>query len=475
MVTQEILKDPVAAAGKLGLDLSEQETHELSLLHDSRLQYEEQLAQLDEQKGMHSRLIGEAKKNGADASELISRMREISGAVKFSKEELKRLEEEIRVYFSSPVAEPKTSADSDLPSSKVVEYRYPSVSSRKPSEYAVHELGADTASWDAFVQSNPAASIYHLARWRALIKDCFGHGSHYLQAVDANNQVVGVLPLVRLKSKLFGDYLVSVPYFNYGGAVAVTAEIELALMQHTEQLAQDLGVSHIEFRDNIEREPWPKRTDKVAMVLKLPDSVERLNKQIGAKLRAQIKRAQRENPEVLTGGAELLDDFYTVFAINMRDLGTPVYSKEFFRKMLQAFPDESRLIVLRHEGKPVSTAFLLAFRQGVEIPWASTLRYVNKFSMNMLLYWEVLQYAIERKADHFDFGRSSRDAGTYKFKKQWGAQEVPLYWHYWLKDGRELPRLNPDNPKYRLAINVWRRLPVELTKLIGPPIVKNLP
>ncbi len=474
MESQQILKDPIAAVDKLGLTLSEQQTDELAGLQASRLKCKNQLAQLTEQQGIQSRLVGEAKKSGNDATDLISEMRTISAAVKFSKAELKRLEEEIQTYFS-PKEESTTVADSALDASVAPDVRYQNDTAHTASEYTISELGEDISRWDAFVQANPAASIYHLARWRALIVDCFGHQTHYLQALDANNAVVGVLPLVRLKSKLFGDYLVSVPFFNYGGALAVTAKVETALMQRAEQVAQDLGVSHIEFRDTVERQPWPKRTDKVAMLLRLPRSVEALDKQIGSKLRAQIKRAQREQPAVLQGGSELLEDFYSVFARNMRDLGTPVYSKHFFIKILQSFPDESRLIVVRHNGKPVSTAFLLTFKQGVEIPWASTLREVNQFSMNMLLYWEVLQYAIAQKANTFDFGRSSRDAGTYKFKKQWGAEEVPLFWHYWLKDGGELPQLNPNNPKYKLMINVWQRLPVALTKLIGPPLVKKLP
>ncbi len=474
MQSQEILNDPMAAAGKLGLNFSEWQTQVLSQLQASRLQCKDQLAQSQQQQGIQSRLVGEAKKQGDDATDLIGEMRKISAAVKASKAELKKLEKEIQGYFLSE-DEANDNAEEALDVGSSPDDRYHSNASHPASDYSIRELGEDSANWDAFVQANAAASIYHLARWRELIHDCFGHETVYLQALDANDTVVGVLPLVRLKSRLFGDYLISVPFFNYGGALAVTAKIEIALMQRAEQLAQQFGVSHIEFRDTVEREPWPKRTDKVAMLLRLPRSVEQLDKQIGSKLRAQIKRAQREQPEILQGGAELLDDFYTVFARNMRDLGTPVYSKQFFQKILQTFPDESRLIVLRHNGKPVSTAFLLGFKQTVEIPWASTLREVNQFSMNMLLYWEVLLYAIACKADTFDFGRSSRDAGTHKFKKQWGAEEVPLYWHYWLKDGGELPRLNPDNPKYRLAINVWRRLPVVLTKLIGPSLVKNLP
>ncbi len=474
MQSQKVAKDPVAEASKLALSLSEQQTQALTQLQASRMQCTDQLAQLQEQQGIQSRLVGEAKKKGDDATDLIGEMRAISVAVKSAKAELKRLEEEIRAFFLL-VDGASGAADEASDAGSTPDDRYQKDALHPVSDCSISELGADSTNWDAFVQATPAASIYHLARWREPIQECFGHQTVYLQALDANDNVVGVLPLVRLKSCLFGDYLISVPFFNYGGALAATAKIETALMQRAEQLAQTLGVSHIEFRDTVEREPWPKRTDKVAMLLRLPQSVEELDKQIGSKLRAQIKRAQREQPEVLQGGAELLDDFYTVFARNMRDLGTPVYSKKFFSKILQTFPDESRLIVLRHKGRPVSTAFLLAFKQGVEIPWASTLREVNQFSMNMLLYWEVLQYAIGRKADAFDFGRSSRDAGTYKFKKQWGAEEVPLYWHYWLRDGGEPPQLNPNNPKYKLMISVWQRLPVALTKLIGPPVVKNLP
>jgi FemAB-related protein (PEP-CTERM system-associated) len=159
----------------------------------------------------------------------------------------------------------------------------------------------------------------------------------------------------------------------------------------------------------------------------------------------------------------------------MRDLGTPFYGKPFFYNILESFPENSQIIVLRMNNQPVAAGFLIGYRDTLEIPWASTIRDVNQLSMNMLLYWEALKFAIQSGFRYFNFGRSSRDAGTFRFKQQWGAQPKQLYWHYWLGEQGELPTLNPSNPKYALLINLWKRLPVTLTRWLGPPIVKNLP
>ena len=93
----------------------------------------------------------------------------------------------------------------------------------------------------------------------------------------------------------------------------------------------------------------------------------------------------------------------------------------------------------------------------------------------MLLYWTVFKFACDRSFKTFDFGRSTPDEGTYRFKEQWGAKPVPLYWYYWIGKGGELPELNPKNPKYRVAIAMWKKLPVSVTKVVGPSIVRNLP
>jgi FemAB-related protein (PEP-CTERM system-associated) len=234
-------------------------------------------------------------------------------------------------------------------------------------------------------------------------------------------------------------------------------------------------VSHIEYRDTRHRDGMPQKTEKNSLILKLPANPDQLWDDIGTKVRAQIKKAQGSDLAFKSGRHELLDDFYKVFAINMRDLGTPVYAKSFFRNLLDANSLDTRLVLAYRHQRPVSCAFLIRWHDTVEIPWASTLREANTYNANMFLYWNVLKHAIESGASFFDFGRSSKDAGTFKFKLQWGAQPQQLYWHYWLQGGGELPALNPNNPKFQLAIAVWQRLPVWLTRLMGPHLVKNLP
>lgn len=333
------------------------------------------------------------------------------------------------------------------------------------------------AEWDAFVGEAPQATLYHLSGWKGVIERSFGHRTHYLMSLDGAQLVKGILPLVHLKSRLFGSFLVSLPYFNYGGACAVDEATARGLLADAVELARELGAEHIELRHTHNSLPeLPVKQEKVSMRLALPSDPELLFRSFDSKLRSQIRRPQKEGMVASIGGAEELDAFYAVFSENMRDLGTPVYGKAFFRNILETFPDRTWIGTVRdREGRPVAAGFLVEFRGVMEVPWASSLRRFNRFSPNMLLYWRMLSWACERRCGIFDFGRSTVDEATFRFKQQWGAQPMGLYWHYWLRDSRPLPALNPANPKYKLAIEVWRRLPLALTRLIGPAIVKNLP
>lgn len=332
----------------------------------------------------------------------------------------------------------------------------------------------DHADWDDYV-CKKQASIYHDTRWTHLIKKVFGHDSHYFLARE-NEKVVGVFPLIQLKSLLFGNFMVSMPYFNYGGIVADTNDISISLISSAHKLYDELGCSHIEMRfDSEQAIELPVRTDKIAMMLDLPDDPEELWQALGSKLRAQVKRPIREGVEFLIGGVEQLDDFYFVFSNNMRDLGTPVYSKQFFKEILSTFDENTFVAVVRLNGEAVSAGFLIGNNGKLEIPWASTLRKVNRIGVNMFLYWNILKIAIEKDFKVFDFGRSSKDSGTLKFKKQWGGCEKQLYWYYDMNGGQQLPELNPNNKKYQAAIAVWKKLPVSITRIVGPLLVKNLP
>ena len=170
-----------------------------------------------------------------------------------------------------------------------------------------------------------------------------------------------------------------------------------------------------------------------------------------------------------------LEDYYRVFARCMRDLGTPVYEKGFFRSIVETFSKEVRLCVVSLKGMPLASGLLYGFRSMLEIPWAASDKRFSRLAPNMLLYSAVLEFACREGFTEFDFGRSSVDSGTYRFKQQWGAHPRQLYWYYWLSGGQSVPELNPDNPKFKAAISVWQHLPLPVANIIGPHIVKYLP
>jgi FemAB-related protein (PEP-CTERM system-associated) len=417
--------------------------------------------------GQASRRIGETRSRGDDTRELKSTMHECSRELADIDNSLHGIEQQIEHLLDtlrSRLRNPKPASTT----------RYPC---RRDSRgnVSVALLQNETDEWNEYALGHPASSIYHRAEWRKLIEETFGHSSYYCIARNSNGDIVGILPMIRLTSLLFGDFMVSVPYFNYGGPLGDNADIEKSLISFAGQLASTLGVSHIEYRDDVPRDDMPCRSEKVNMVLSLPENEQLLWESFSSKLRSQIRRSQRENPQLLFGEAELLDDFYNVFSRNMRDLGTPVYGKYFFRNILTTFPGDFRIIVVKLGNRPVAAGFLALSGGCMEIPWASTIRDVNHLSINMLLYWEALKYAIAHGCSSFDFGRSTLDSGTYRFKKQWGALPQQLYWHYWLGSHNEMPALQPSNPKYKLLIKLWKLLPLAIANRLGPMIVKNLP
>lgn len=332
----------------------------------------------------------------------------------------------------------------------------------------------DAKRWDEYVMGSPGASLYHLSAWKDLISECFGHDTHYLFSTE-NGSITGILPMVHLRSRLFGSFMVSMPYFNYGGICADSPEAGGLLLETAIGIAKEAGAEHIELRDTHPNNALPVKTAKVSMRLKLPPSAEELRRSLPSKLRSQIKRPAKDSMYARTGGIEDLADFYSVFSINMRDLGTPVYPESFFRRIMERFPGSTRICTVYKDKEPVASGFLAGFRDMMEIPWAGSIKKYNRSSPNMLLYWSALEFSIDNGFKRFDFGRSSAGSGTFRFKKQWGAEPLQLYWHYWLRGGGPLPEINPDNPKYRALIGCWKSLPVWLTRVIGPSIVKNLP
>ncbi|KAA3612088.1 MAG: FemAB family PEP-CTERM system-associated protein [Calditrichaeota bacterium] len=339
----------------------------------------------------------------------------------------------------------------------------------------IEQLYSPNGAAEKFIQSAPGGKIYHLPEIQRLIQNTFGHETIYLQAKEGDD-VCGVLPLVHMKNRLFGNFVISVPFFNYGGVCSENEAATNAMLEEAIRITKERQASHLELRHVEKIYPQlPGKSHKVAMILDLPEDSEKLWQSFKSKLRSQIRKPEKEGLTVQIGKMELLRHFYSIFTVNMRDLGTPVYSKYLFANMLHSFPDNAWIICVYKDKLPVAAGFVVGFGEMMEIPWASSLREYNRLSGNMMMYWQALKLALDEGYRKFDFGRSTPNEGTYKFKAQWGAEPLPLNWEYWLAHGGALPDISPKNAKFQAAIKVWQKIPLPVTKIIGPAIVKNIP
>jgi FemAB-related protein (PEP-CTERM system-associated) len=341
---------------------------------------------------------------------------------------------------------------------------------------AVEVTRTPPAEWDKYVSGHAAATAYHRAAGVQIGAQAFGLRTYFL-SVRAEHGLCGVLPLVEQSSVLFGRFLVSVPFFTYGGVLADDPAIALQLAQRAGELSRERRAAHVELRHSAPMPDLglPERLDKVSMVLQLPSSTEELSKSLGSKLRSQVKRAERDAPEIVWGKRELIPEFYQVFASGMHELGTPVYSRRFFEVVCKAFEDVLEVLVVRKAGVVEAAAITIRHGSRVEVPWAACTGAGKRASFNMRMYWEMLKRSVESGAREFDFGRSTVDSGTYRFKAQWGAAPRQLHWHYCLAPGVALPRLNQSNPKYARAAAIWSSMPLWCANLLGPYISRHLP
>ena len=302
--------------------------------------------------------------------------------------------------------------------------------------------------------------------WASVLEDGLGHRATVLVATE-DGRTRGLLALAEVRSLLFGRFLVSLPYLNYGGPIADDDRVASALVDRAVALADTARVRYLELR-NVRGIDHPtltrSSTAKVNMVRPLPVTPERLWAELSPKVRNQVSaRGQKAGLSVEWGGLERLDEFHAVFSRNMRDLGTPSYGRRFFAAILRHFPGRAEICVVRSGSVPIASALLLHGPGVTEVPSASSLREHNPTCANMLMYNCLLERAISRGQSAFDFGRSTPDGGTYQFKKQWGAEPESTVWQYHLRVGL-IAAVRPDNPKYDRAIRIWRRLPLAVTQ-----------
>ena len=286
------------------------------------------------------------------------------------------------------------------------------------------------AEWNQWVAASSRASFYHRFEWKNVNEQCFGHDTAYL-AADDNGRIVGVLPIVRLRSRLFGNIACSLPFVNYGGPAGDTDEIEAELVEAAGRVAEDWGVDYLELRCRRSLgDRFPTSTHKVSMTVRLdpdPDVVWGTYK-AKAGPRQEIRRGYDHGFRARFGGIELVDDFYDVLSETWRDLGTPIYGKDYLRALLTTFPDHTRLCVVRAaDRQPAAAAFCAEHRDVVEGLWLGMRPAYRKQMVGYVLYWELIKDACTRGFSTFHLGRSSKDGGGQTFKHKWRADLEQLY------------------------------------------------
>jgi FemAB-related protein (PEP-CTERM system-associated) len=330
------------------------------------------------------------------------------------------------------------------------------------------------AAWSTLIHQMGDANVAQSPRWYTAIHRAYGHTPLYLQAENSIGQM-GILPAFLVRSRLFGTVVTSMPFLDTGGPCSSSPALSRTLLERLLEEATHQGAGLVELRCTVPQElPVPATGDKVNLFLSLPKDPGDLWNQLDAKVRNQVRKAERSGLSVEFGQSERLDDFYETFARNMRDLGSPVHARGFFQAILEAFGDHARIALVRKDAQPIGGLITLAFKNSLIVPWASSLRQYLSLCPNMLLYWETLRSACLEGFQRFDFGRSGRNSGTYRFKRQWGAVEEPLFWYTIPIIASPRSRLSSTDRKAALLARLWRYLPLHVTRWLGPHIRKSL-
>lgn len=328
---------------------------------------------------------------------------------------------------------------------------------------------------DDFVREMASAKLCHMPAWTNMVERTFGHKGYYLVAREGR-AICGVLPLTHVRSRLFGNRMISQAFSNYGGPLAKSPTALEALCKYAVELATEHGCESMELRNT---DPIPYdlhlRTDKISMYLPLTADPEELWQSFRPQIRNRVRKAEKSGIVAVSGGLELLDDFYRVWTARMHQLGTPCYPRKLFSSILETFANNSQIFLARLRGTTIGAIFAHCFSGFVQIPWGAVLIEYNHLAPTSFLWWSVMKHFCSVQASCFDFGRTTIDTGPHMFKKRWGATPIQLSYQYWTRPGHELSLAKPDNPKYKNKVETWKKLPLWMTRLVGPHISRNLP
>lgn len=330
----------------------------------------------------------------------------------------------------------------------------------------------DAARWDAYVVAHPDASFFHRYGWARVIPAAFGQRCHYFVA-EAGGAITGVLPLIEVKSALFGHSLSSMAYCASGGVLADDAATAELLDAAAQTLARELNVGALEYRNTAPQHPeWPTKSLYVNFKRAIEPEIEANMNAIPRKQRAMVRKGIKAG---LTGEIDAnVERFFKAYAASVHRLGTPVYAKKYFRLLKAEFGDDCEVLTIAQDGKLIASVMSFYFKDEVLPYYGGGTMDARAVAGNDFMYWDLMRRACERGLKVFDFGRSKVGSGSYDFKKNWGFEPAPLYYEYLLVKDAAVPEVNPNNPKYRRFIQVWKKLPLPLANLIGPYIVRQL-
>lgn len=332
-------------------------------------------------------------------------------------------------------------------------------------------MGEDKARWDAYVHKHENGTFYHLSGWQEIIGDFLRHPTYYLY-VERDGVINGVLPLARVKSRLFGDALISLPFLVYGGPLGSDAESTAQLIDEATRLATALGVDYLELRNRTPLTDWPAKSTYVTFRKAIAaDPEENLNA-IPRKQRAMVRKGIKFGLE-----AEFDADvgrLYSVLSECKRNLGTPFFSESYLRAIKAIFKEHCEILTVMNGKEPVASVMSFRFRDEILPYYGGGGGNARQLAANDFMYWKVMEAACQRGARVFDYGRSQEGMGPYHFKKNWGFEPEPLSYEYYLVNATEIPQLDPTNARFGAAIRIWSRLPLPIARIAGPPIARLL-
>ena len=329
--------------------------------------------------------------------------------------------------------------------------------------------------WDSYVQSSASGTFFHLTGWKRVVEKTFGFRPVYRCACDGG-KVRGILPLFVAPVLPFGRCLLSVPFAVYGGICADDEETAKALFSDARELLDRFRGKYLELR-HVKPSALSLPAKDLYATFRRPifDTDEANLNAIPRKERAEIRKGKKNGLASVVGGKELLNGFFDTYASSVHNLGSPVFPKALFRNLLDEFGERCRILSVFKDGKILSGVMSFFFKDQVMPYYGGALRESFSLSVNDVMYWDLMCHGREHGYKVFDFGRSKKETGPYRFKEHWGFVPEPLAYEYYLPGNAPMPNVSPSNPKFARAISIWKGLPLELTKRIGPPLSKYFP